>query len=92
MSRPAAARARPEVHVAETDDGSGVVVRFDFNPAAVDALKRSRTAAEWAAWLDHLGAWRVPRAVWRRAEHRFRGLGFDVVPLSMPDQDSESAP
>ncbi|MCM3614372.1 hypothetical protein M3672_07950 [Microbacterium enclense] len=62
-----------------------MLARFAYDADAVDALKSSRTAEEWAAWVDEIGGWRVPRAVWRRAEQRLRALSFDIVPLSLPD-------
>ncbi|MDT0117783.1 hypothetical protein Q9R20_12380 [Microbacterium sp. PRF11] len=82
---------RAEVHISEAADG-GILARFPFDCAAVDAIKAARTGDTWAAWLDNVGAWQVPRTMWRRVEQRLRALGYSIVHLSQPDQEAEEAP
>ncbi|PTT20055.1 hypothetical protein DBR36_06525 [Microbacterium sp. HMWF026] len=81
--------AHPIVYTAEAADG-GILARFPFDYAAVDAIKAARTADTWAAWLDDVGAWRVPRTLWRRVEQRLRALGYSIVPLGL--SEAEEAP
>lgn len=76
---------RAEVHISETD--AGILARFPHDYAAVEAIKAARTGGTWAAWLDDVGAWHVPRTMWRRAERRLRALGYSIVPLTLPEAE-----